>query len=399
MVTRAQAERIRASRPRGVRPYVPQPTPQIATMWNPGWGDVALPNVTLPTLQGLPAAWRAMNLIANGVAAMAPLQHLQADGITPVALPAPVLRRPNSLMGSFDFWHSAVCHALSSGNFVALLADFDSFGYARQLVPVHSSWVNCRLHDGLPIYDIGDRTYGYDEVFHVRAFTVPGDPWGIGVVTNFRRALGAHLDQQNYAAATWQTGAVPSGILKQKRPNMSQGKIDEAKTAWIAEYGAGRRSVAVLNDEQWEFEPIAWTPEDAQFLESRQFSVAEMAFMFGLDPSDLAATIGGTSQTYANLTDRLATRVTEAYGPVLARFEDAACDIVPGGTIARFRRENLTHANRAALFAEQAAGIAAGILTRDEARAESNKPPLPAPEPPPPPANDQMDPAHTEAMP
>jgi hypothetical protein len=118
-----------------------------------------------------------------------------------------------------------------------------------------------------------------------------------------------------------------------------------------------------------------------------------VALMFGLDPGDLGASIGGSGTlTYANLTDRLTGRVVEAYGPHAARFEDAWSDLLPGGNLARFRRANLTHASRKALFEEQAIGIASGVLTVDEARAEHNLAPLPEPDPPPAPPPDDPEP-------
>lgn len=367
------------ARPRGLRP--PEPVPLAAqTMFWPGWGPSPMPNVTESAVLGLPAAWRAVNLIANGVAAMAPPRVLRPDGVTDAGDTFPIVDRPNAMLTVTEFWHMAAAHALTTGNFVGILADPDPVtGFPRQAVPVNSRLVSCMYdRDGFPDYMIGGRHYSADEVVHVRALVSPGDPWGVGPVTAFRRALGGHLNQQLYSAETYRTGAVPPGVIKVAKPEISPEQAKDVQDQWIDAHGDGQRRPAVL-PELFDFQPIAWSPEDAQFLEARQFSVAEAAFMFGLDPSDLSASVGGPSLTYANISQRITHRVVEAYGPWVARFEDAWSDLVPGGNLVRFRRENLTHASRSDLFAEQAAGIAAGVLTVDEARAELNKPPIPAP--------------------
>lgn len=370
--------------PRGLRPIVPQPQNTQSWFVNQ-WGDVTLPAVTDETTLGLAAAWRSVNMIAGGVAAMAPPRVLAEDETTELER-RPIAWRPSSLYSSTEFWSMAVAHCLTSGNFVGILADFSpDDGWPRQVIPVHTRNVSgyFDVSTGLPVYEVGGVKLSWADVVHVRWLPQPGQVMGIGVVDAFRRALGGALDQQNYAAATYRTGAIPSGIIKVHLPQADKTQTDAIKEQWVDAIGGGQRAPAVL-PELFDFTPIAWSPEDVQFLEARKFSVGEVAMMFGLDPSDLGATFGAAGQlTYANLSQRLAARVVETYGPWLARFEEAWSDLVPGGNVVRFRRERYTHASRRELFEEQQIGITAGVLTKDEARAELNRPPLPEPTPPP----------------
>lgn len=375
----ASREHHRAMRPRGTRPILKQYPESQVSWYSNAWGDVALPGVTETIVLGLSAAWRAVNLISNGVAAMAPPRMVAADGITPMPTPL-VVARPNASMGITDFWHSAVAVAIMKGNFVGILADYDTAGWPRQIVPVHPDLVKTYVVDGYCYYSIGDHVYSADEVVHVRGYTVVGNPWGVGVVDNFRRSLGAQLDQQSLASATYKTGAVPSGVISVHRPEVTDEQATSVKAQWVEAHGSGQRAPAVLS-EMFSFEAISWSPEDAQFLQSRQFSVAEIAFMFGLSPSDLDATVGGSSITYQNIQDQFAHRVTETLGPWTARFEDAWSDIVPGGNLVRFNRSNLLHANERATFESNAIGISSGQITVDEARAMLNRSPISAPSP------------------
>lgn len=369
----------RAQRPRGTRPPLRQyPDTNVAFPYLASWGDTALPNVTENVLLGLPTANWCLGRIANGVAAMSPPRMIAGDGIT--ELDAPLIAvRPNASLGVYEFFHAATACAVARGNYYGILADFDSAGFARQVVPVHPDLVQVIVEAGFVFYMIGDQTYTADEMLHVRGHTIVGSPVGIGVVEFFRRSIGQHLDQQSLVASTFSTGgaAIPSGIVKVAKPEITKDQADAVKEQFVTAH-SGQRSIAVLS-EMYDFTAISWSPEDAQFLESRQFSVAEMALMFGFDPGDLSASVGGTSITYANITDREAARQIDVYGPWIARFEDQWSDLVPGGNLIRFRRESFKHANRKALFEEQAIGIAAGVLTVDEARAENNKAPLPKP--------------------
>jgi HK97 family phage portal protein len=359
-----------------------------AVTWT-GWQRTTTPEpyVTESQVLGLPAAGRAVRLIANAVAQMAPARTLEADGVTPLEPVPSVVARPNATYGVTEWWRMVVAHYLTTGNFVGLLADADPVsGWPRQVVPVNSALVSCRYSpDGRVSYDVGDlKGLTQDDVVHVRAFTVPGNPWGIGVVDAYRRSLGLAFDQRDMAAGQYQGAGIPAGILKPGLTDFSTTQATDVQDTWVARFAGGNRRPAVLPDD-WEFQPIAWSPEAMEFLSSRAFTVAEVALMFDLDPSDLGSSFGGGSSqlTYANLTQRQTARLTSSVGPHLATFEDAWSDLVPGGNLVRFRRENYTHASRADLFAEQAVGIASGVLLVDEARAELNMPPLPEPPPPP----------------
>lgn len=374
------------ARPRGLRPEQPQPTWNRATLWSGWWRtSTATPYVDNGMVLGLPAAGRAVRLVANAVASMAPAVALEADGVTPLEAP-PIVRRPNPTYGVTEWWRMVVAHYLVTGNFVGLLADADPVtGWPRQVIPIPSTLVKCSYgDDGFVHYRVGELDLGADDVVHVRAFTIPGNPWGLGVVDFYARSLGLAFDQRDMAAGQYASGGVPAGILKPGLSDLGQTQAEDVQNRWAERYSGGNRKPAVLPDD-WQFTPLAWTPEAMEFLSSRAFTVAEIALMFDLDPSDLGSSFGGGSSqlTYANLSQRQTGRLVDSVGPHLATFEDAWSDLIPGGNLVRFQRPNYLHASRADLFAEQAVGIGAGILTVDEARAELNMPPIPPPAEPP----------------
>lgn len=354
-----------------------QPSPVQATMYPGGeqFGPSPLPNVSQGVLLGLPAAWRAVNLIANGVASMSPLTGWKPDGITKID-DKPIWTRPDASMGTFDFWHSAVVTALIRGNYFGIKTDYDAAGFPQQVVSVHPNF--CQVYmggNGYLVYNIVGKTYTADEVVHVRGFTLPNTPRGLGVVENFRRQIGQMLDEQNMASSTFREGSVPSGILEFDKPVIDKEVARDVKDQWVANHGSGQRAPAVLPSSM-KFTPLTWTPQDAEFLASRQFSVAELALMFNMDPSDLGAAIGGSSITYQNIQQRQVARITDTYAPWMRRFEEAWSDMVAGGNTVLFNPQNILRTDDMTRAQIDEINIATSVTTVDEAREQSRKPPL-----------------------
>lgn len=353
---------------------------------------VATPATTL----GLPAAWRAVNLIAGTVCQL-PLSDRQDDGgIWPVR---PVLDDPWPVMGRAE-WITYQTHALIMlGDAMALPADFDTDGFARQLVPIDPRWVNVRVDDtsGAVLYDIyttdGVTTLGRSDVWHAKGLVLTSDGLrGIGVVSAMRGALEGALELQRYGLGVYAAG-VPSGIVKVHLREVAQEQASSIKADWM---GAFRDRVPAVLSELMDFTPIAWSPEDAQFLESRRMSVADIAFAFNLDPTDLDTSLG-SSMTYANREQRAYERLLTSIGPLLVRLEQAYRFVMPRQHRAVFDRSVVLWSDATTRASVEQTELAIGAVTLNEVR-EANgrerypawadepfgKPPSAEPPPPPP---------------
>jgi len=222
-----------------------------------------------------------------------------------------------------------------------------------------------------------------DDVVHVRlGLTVPGQIMAIGVVEAHRRNLQGMLDLSGMAAGVWHQGAVPSGIVQLATDVPTEKQVEAVKAAWVSSHG-GRRTVGVTG-RNMTYTPVTWSADDAQFLESRQFSIAESALMFGLRPEDLGASIGGTALTYANRTDDSLQRITDSYVPVMLPYEQAWSRLIPGRNFVRGNPEALLRSSTRERYELHLLAQQAGIETQDETRAIEGLPPKP--EPPAPPA-------------
>lgn len=359
-----------------------KPAGVVSYVGTTAWGDIPLPELSASSVFGIPAANRAVTMIANAVASMAPMRLWTPDGYISDKAPN-ILTRPNANHGSFEFWSMVTSEVVVHGNFLAIQADFDALGYPQQVVPIpYGFWLAEYDQDGRLVYKVGDARFSPEEVVHVRLNATPNSPYGLGVVAQFRRSLGAALDQQALGADTYRSGNVPAGIIELDLPEVSVEQADAVATQWLANHAGGRAPAVLPNT--MKFHPLQWSPEDLDFLSARSYTVAEIAFMFGLDPTDLGATLAnGTSLTYANIEQRTQQRITDSYGPHMRRIEDAWSDLLPGDNKARFQPENLLRTDSKTRIEVEAAEIAAGVRTLDEVRKARGLRPVEAPEPEP----------------
>jgi HK97 family phage portal protein len=337
------------------------------------------PVVSETTVRGLPAMGAAVDKISNAVASMLVEAQVFDANDQPVVVP-PVVRQPNVLIDEFEFWYQLVGCLMCQGNYVAIPTDFTAAGYPNQVVPVHPSVVNLDQSTGFPIYRIsGLGTFGYGELIHIRRAAPVGSLWGMGVVEQYRRALKLQLHEQTYGINSMDTGGVPSTVITLDVNKVEKDVATQVQSDWIDAHGSASRKPAVV-PKTMSVTPLSWSPEDAEFIEARQLSIAEAAMMCGLDPSDLSASVGATSSiTYANATERNIQRVIEAYSPWMQRIERAWSELTPGRLKVRGNPEALQRTSTKERLEIRKLAQEIGIETPAESRELEHRPPAPEP--------------------
>lgn len=328
--------------------------------------------VSEQAVRGLPAAWRALNLIGHAVGVMMDSAHAYSQGgivPTPLIVDDPNVTYPE---GAYGFFFEVATTLLMHGNYIALKTAYDGDGNATQLIPVHPCTIECRITEaGFPVYKYGEKIYRSDELLHIRGLTIANDFWGVGVIAALRQSMAGSIDMQTYSNDTYRTAAIPSIILQSDETAPKLETLQQLKADWIAAFGSGQRLPVVL-PKNMTANPVSWTPEDSQFLEAKQFNIAETAFAFGLDPSDLSATVGGTSQTYANIEQRNIERITSSYGPWIMRIEKSLSRLLPGDLYVRANPEALLRTDTETRFDNYAKGKALGIYSTAYIAAKEN---------------------------
>lgn len=352
-----------------------------------GWYSNTFAGTTVndTSVLGVAAAWRCINLLADSVARL-PL-HGWRKGVKLDTTPS-LLAKPNAEQTPYETFFSVMTSLVLRGNAYLLPFDYDQLGYPRQVLVLHPDRVGIRREGGEIIYTVvgpdGTSTVLHQsEVLHLKGFVFPGALTGVGVIESQREGIGHAIALQEYGARFYAEGAVPTGIISMEETPLPEEREALAKQ-WLAMHGARQRTPAVLTGAT--YQPISFTPEDSQFLQSRQFSLAEVALMFGVPGHFVGAP--GSSMTYSNVEQESLNFVQWALAPWLMRIEQAFSTLLPRGTDAKFNIDALLRTDTLARYQAHAIALSNGFLTLDEVRELEGREPLPEepkPEPPTPP--------------
>lgn len=207
---------------------------------------------------------------------------------------ARLLRRPNARQTWPDWMEWVMSQALLHGNALAVI-EYDGSGQVTALVPVPWGRVQVSLlPSGRLAYDVTQQVwpgekearrnrYLSDEVFHLRDRSDDG-VLGRSRISRSPEVLGTASALQEWSASIWRNATTPSGILTSEQKIQKEAK-NELRRDWDRLHSGPRnaRTVAVL-DQNLKFQALSISPEDAEVLASRRFTVEELCRLFQVPP-------------------------------------------------------------------------------------------------------------------
>ena len=119
-------------------------------------------------------------------------------------------------------------------------------------------------------------------MLHFSRYTTDGIT-GISILSNARRSLNIASQTENTAQSFFSGGCNLNGIITIKGVSTQQQRLDALKSWQSTFNGSESGGVAVLQSNM-EYQPISVSSADAQMLESRQFSVSDIARFFNISP-------------------------------------------------------------------------------------------------------------------
>ena len=326
------------------------------------------------TTLSIPGLWRGVTLISDTIGAL-PIHAYRGDQrIEPMP---PILERPYPNETRIETMSAIAASLVIHGNYVAVLGDIGANGYPESLYPVSASRVHVDRIEGRLSYKINDELFDGERVMHIKNFAMPGQIVGVGIVAAQRQGIGSALAMQEYAAKYFDGGAQPTGILYSDNADLSQDEADMLKAVWMRHYGGTSREPAVLNAST-KFEQLSDNAKDSQLVESREFSLTEIANMLGLPGYYLGAP--NSSRTYSNV-EQEQLQFLRGITPLLTRIESAFTDLLPRGQYAKFNTDALLRSDTLTRYQAHKIALESGFLTVDEVRSDfENRPPIGEPE-------------------
>lgn len=256
-------------------------------------------------------------------------------------------------------------------------------GQVSALWPISPGNVSLeRLATGRLRYKVSDRRGGVtvllaEEMLHIRGPSRDG-MLGLSPIQIARGALGLALAQSDTAGALMENSMRPSGILSfaERLQDGARERVRAmAEQRFAGPEGAGK---LMIIDGGAKFERVTFTPEDAEFLDTRKLSNEDVARIFGLPPTSVGIT---DKATYSNVEHEGRALVQNALGPLAARIEAAMsrCLLTDAGRRSLYIEHDLSGLLRGdvqARFTSYRIAREIGAMSANDVRRLENQPPI-----------------------
>lgn len=251
-----------------------------------------------PDPSTLPAVVRATQLIAADIARL-PIRIETATGDIVESPIADLLNREASRWQSaYEFRRYITGNALIDGNGIALIRR-DADGNVVELQPVPTGAVSVEMTDQGTMYQVGGSALGSDQVLHVGCYPDPMNPaWYVSPLDASDFAMRLAADQDAAHSALIKTGSM--GKVAIRHPGaLADESVEAIRDAWQTMHAtADGASRPLILREGMTAEKISQETATSN-LDSRRFSVQEVARAFGVPPEMLFQQGGGALASQA----------------------------------------------------------------------------------------------------
>ena len=280
--------------------------------------------------------------------------------------------RPNSWMDVFTFWFTIIAWLMGKGNALAVI-HYEK-GKPVALWPVHPDWVKVVFVKGEKMYIVKtndpdfeflDGTYLENEMLHFMLFTMNG-LWGIDPISYNASAIGEGIAAQKFTADYFRTGGAIKGTIETDQA-LGDDDFERFQAHW--DKTATNGSTPVL-EYGFKYKAINLSPEASQLIQSKVFSIDDIARIFCIPPHMLAEL---SHATFSNIEQQNIFFGEYSLRPICKRLEKQLelklfTDKERGDYHVKFDLNGLMRgdAQARAVFYEK--GINAGWMTPNEAR-------------------------------
>lgn len=335
------------------------------------------------TALSIGAVYRCVQILANS-ASQLPLEvYRGADQVD-----NRLAYQPDNRITAHQFWEQTVISLAMTGNAYWWRTN-NTDGEVQNLTVLRPGQVNVRIQDtrgwpvGKPIYSVGGKDVNQNQIVHLSIFNKPGDFMGQGPLQAASHDIETAYLVRKYGDSILANGSVPTGVLSTDQ-FLNGEQANAYREAW--NLAQSDRGLAVLGNGM-SYQAVSLSPKDIQFLESQQFSIAQIARLFGIPAVWLNLGIDGSSLTYSNVEDLARHYLQTTLSPYLNTIEQNFSLLLPRKNEARFKLDALLRANLMARVDSYDKLIPLGVMSAEEARLSEGLP-IPDGEVTPPPTLD-----------
>lgn len=279
------------------------------------------------------AVFRAVNLISSGLATLK-LEYKRKDRTKDYFKPDESIRgkrlnyllsvQPNNRMNASIFLKNLVSQILLQGN-AYVVPQKNIYNDVEALYLLKPGSVAYDVHtnayqvadDVNGIYDV----FSYDQILHFKNVSNDGGYTGISTISYAALTLGIAATSDNETLKRFATGGRFKAILKNNTSVKGWGEYQDGQIEAQGEdlqdaINRGDDILAVKGDV--EVSPLSMSSADMQFLESRKFTIREIARFFNVPPSKL---MDDSNSNYKSVEVSNIAFYTEALQPIVTEIE------------------------------------------------------------------------------
>ena len=293
--------------------------------WMGGTGNTSGVEVTQSSALTFAAVWCAVRVISETIATLPCLlyRRTSTDGRERASQDDRywlMSEEPHPMMSAVSFFESQTAQMVLNGNCYSKI--IEASGVPARLEPRTPESVTIEVNGNSVRYVVRDpkEDVRADAMLHVAG--IGGDGLsGWSVLKYAQQSLGGGLAADQYAGGQWGNGATPSGVLTHPM-RLDKPTREALRREWedVHKGSSNAGKIAIMHGGM-DFKPVSMSNEDAQFLESRQFSIREVARWFRLPPHMLADL--ADSSVRANIEQQAIEFIVYSLKPWLVRWEQA----------------------------------------------------------------------------
>jgi HK97 family phage portal protein len=336
--------------------------------------------VTADTSFGNVAFFAAVNLISGSISTLPVDCYVRRNGNRVPVRPKPAwIDRPDvDLVTGQAHWQQVIVSLLVHGNaYVRVFRDKKTLEVVN-LVALNPDLVTVsRGKNGRKMFTYtGEegKSLTSDDVLHITDVMLPGALTGKGRIEALRENIGLGIALQSFAARFFGSGTQTSGIIE--FPGTLQ---KEQAKALVDSFDANHRGyrkahkTGILSGGA-KFVKTSTENNANQFLESREFSVLDVARAFQIPPHMLGVTSG--SQARASMEQLAIDFVTNGLRPHIEKLERAYSTLLPNQEFIKFNIDGLVRADFATRMQGYSIGIQGGWLNINDIHRLEDMPPV-----------------------
>jgi HK97 family phage portal protein len=335
------------------------------------------PIVTADSAMTLGAVWACIRLLADNVSGL-PVDAYRRGPESRVEVnpPPPLVASPSAIVSRSTWLYQHMVSFLIRGNVYGVRTQFGADGWATKIELVHPDSMQVRQPDQLapPEYVYNGKPIDSAKVYHVSAFNVPGSVVGLSPIKYASSTLGMGLAAEQYNYELMSGGGHPSATLTSDQ--VLDGPNAQTVKQRFLEGTSDGTHIAVLGA-GLKYERMQLTPEEAQFLQSRNATAVDACRFFGVPPEMIGAAVQGSSLTYANREQRALDFLVFTLQWWITRIEEAWSAELPRAQYVKLNVDALLRTDAMTRAKVSDMKLRNGTRNPDEDRALEDNPPLP----------------------